>query len=112
MKFPSLSRIPKYKKFNFEPRYYDPVKEDIKNRTERIKGELKITSPHSHREQFKTAFRNREKREKSSDFMQLILILILLGAFGGWLIYGNVVFYFIIPVFLLYLYIRTSKFFQ
>ena len=36
MKFPSLSRIPKNKRFNFEPRYYDPIKEDIQNRTERI----------------------------------------------------------------------------
>lgn len=112
MKFPSLSRIAKYKRFNFEPRYYDPVKEDIQNRTERIKGELKITSSQAHHEHLKTAFRNRARREKSSDFMQLLLILILLGTFGGWLIYGNVILYFFGPVFLLYLYFRTRKFFQ
>lgn len=112
MKFPSLSRVAKYKRFNFEPRYYDPVKEDIQNRTERIKSELKITSSHSHHEQLKTAFHNRARREKSSDFMQLLLILILLGVCGGWLIYGNVAFYFFGPVILLYLYLRTRKFFQ
>ncbi len=112
MKFPSLSRIPKYKRFNFEPRYYDPVKEDIQNRTERIKGELKINSSQSHHEQLKAAFRIRAKRDKSSDFMQLLLILILLGAFGGWLIYGNVALYFFVPVFLLYIFFRTRKFFQ
>jgi len=112
MKFPSLSRIPKYKRFNFEPRYYDPIKEDIQNRTQRIKGELKITSTQSHREHLKSAFSRRAKREKSSDFMQLLLIVILLGTFSGWLIYGNVVLYFFIVVFSLYLYLRTRKFFQ
>ncbi len=79
MKIPSLSRLPGYKRFNFEARYYDSIKEDIKNRTERIKGELKITSAQSHSEFFKIAFSNRVKREKSSDFMQLLLIVILMG---------------------------------
>lgn len=112
MKIPSLSRMPKYKQFNFEPRYYDPVKEDIQNRTERIKGELKITSEHSHREHLKSAFSHRAKREKSSDFMQLLLIFIMLGAFGGWLVYGNVVLYIFLVVFPLYIFLRTRKFFQ
>jgi len=112
MKIPSLSRIPKYKRFNFEPRYYDPIKEDIQNRTERIKGELKITSSHTHREHLKSAFRQRAKREKSSDFMQLLLIFIMLGTFGGWLIYGNIILYVFLIVFPLYIYLRTRKFFQ
>jgi hypothetical protein len=112
MKFPSLSRIPKYKRFNFEPRYYDPIKEDIKNRTQRIKGELNVTSARSHRQHIKDAFAHREKRQKSSDFMQLLLIIILLGAFGGWIIYGNVALYVFLVVFPLYLFFRTRKFFQ
>ena len=112
MKIPSLSRMPKYKRFKFEPRYYDPIKEDIQNRTERIKGELKITSSHAHREHLRSAFSHRAKREKSSDFMQLLLIVIMLGTFGGWLIYGNVVLYVFIVVFPLYIFLRTRKFFQ
>lgn len=112
MKFPSLSRMPKYKRFNIEPRYYDPVKEDIQNRTERIRGELKITSSHSHRENLKTAFNRRAVREKSSDFMQLLLIIILLGTMGGWLIFGNLVFYIFVVVFPFYLFFRTRKLFQ
>ena len=112
MKIPSLSRMPNYKRFNFDPRYYDPIKEDIQNRTERIKGELKITSSQSHREHLKSAFSRRARREKSSDFMQLLLIFIILGAFGGWLIYGNIVLYIFLVVFPLYIFIRTRKFFQ
>lgn len=112
MKFPSLSRVPNYKRFNFEPRYYDPVKEDIQNRTERIKGELNITSFKSHREHIKSAFSKRAKRDKTSDFMQLLLIIIMLGTFGGWLIYGTVVLYISLVVFPIYIFIRTRKFFQ
>ena len=112
MKIPTLSRMPKHKRFKFEPRYYDPIKEDIQNRTERIKGELKITSIQSHREHIRSAFSRRAKREKTSDFMQLLLIAIILGAFGGWLIYGNVVLYIFLVVFPLYIFIRTRKFFQ
>ena len=29
MKFPSLIRLPKNKKFNVKPRHYDPIKDDI-----------------------------------------------------------------------------------
>lgn len=111
MKIPSLSRLPKYKSFNFEPRYYDPIKEDIKNRTERIKGELKVTSQQSHHAHLKAAFNKRIRREKSSDFMQLVLILIFLGAFFGWLFLGNVVLYAFIVIFPLYIFLRTRKFF-
>ena len=112
MKFPSLSRMPRYKRFNIEPRYYDPIKEDIQNRTERIKGELNITSSLTHHEHIKTAFRKRARRDKTSDFMQLLLIFIMLGTFGGWLIYGTVVLYISLVVFPIYIFIRTRKFFQ
>jgi len=36
MKFPSLLKIPSNKRFSIQPRYYDPVKEDIEVRTHRI----------------------------------------------------------------------------
>lgn len=29
MKLPTLTRLPKYKRFTFEPRYYDPIKEEV-----------------------------------------------------------------------------------
>jgi hypothetical protein len=112
MKFPSLLRTPKHKRFNYEPRHYDPIKEDIQNRTERIKGELKNTSFQSHSDHIKIAFRKRAKRDKSSDFMQLLLVVIMFGTFGGWLIYGNIILYISMVVFPLYIFFRTRKFFQ
>ena len=112
MKFPSLSRMPRHKRFTFEPRYYDPIKEDIQNRTERIKGEIKQTSSHAYREHIKSAYATRARREKSTNFMQLLLILILLGTFFGWIFYGNLVLYAFVVIFPIYIFLRTRKFFQ
>lgn len=104
--------MPQNKRFNIEPRYYDPIKEDIQNRTERIKGELKHTSSELHGEHIRSAYANRDRREKSTNIMQLLLILILLGTFFGWIFYGNVVFYAFLIIFPIYLFLRTRKFFQ
>jgi hypothetical protein len=30
MKLPTLTGLPKYRRFTFEPRYYDPIKEEVK----------------------------------------------------------------------------------
>jgi hypothetical protein len=104
--------MPRHKRFSFEPRYYDPIKEDIQNRTERLKGELKHTSSQAYREHIKSAYSNRARREKTTNFMQLLLILILLGTFFGWIFYGNVVIYVFAVIFPIYIFLRTRKFFQ
>ena len=40
MKFPSLFRTAAPMRYDIKPRYYDPVKEEIEQRTSRIKKEL------------------------------------------------------------------------
>lgn len=40
MKFPSIFRTSSPQRFGIKPRYYDPVKEEIEERTARIKKEL------------------------------------------------------------------------
>lgn len=40
MKFPSLFRTTSPMRYDIKPRYYDPVKEEIEQRTSRIKKEL------------------------------------------------------------------------
>lgn len=40
MKFPSIFRTSTYQRFDIKPRYYDPVKEEIEERTSRIRREL------------------------------------------------------------------------
>ena len=40
MKFPSLFRTVSPMRFDIKPRYYDPIKEELEERTSRIKSEL------------------------------------------------------------------------
>ena len=40
MKFPSIFKTSSPQRFGIQPRYYDPVKEEIEERTSRIKKEL------------------------------------------------------------------------
>lgn len=40
MKLLSIFKTPTYQKFAIKPRYYDPIKEEIEERTSRIKREL------------------------------------------------------------------------
>lgn len=40
MKFPAIFKTSSHQRFAIKPRYYDPIKEEIKERTARIKKEL------------------------------------------------------------------------
>ncbi len=109
MKIPLLSRRVQHKRFNFEPRYYDPVKEDVKNRTARIATELRLEHSSDHRENMRAAFKSIEKRERSIGFMQVLIMVLLLGTVFGWIYYGNVALYFFAALFPLYIFLRTRK---
>ena len=111
MKFPSLIRLPKYNKFNFEPRYYDPIKEDIENRTQRIKDELeaeKRLDPNDRarfRREMHEVFKRRAAEDRSSSILQVTFILLFLSIFVGYLFYGNNALYvamILIPMYILY----------
>ena len=111
MKFPSLVKLPKYNKFNFDPRYYDPVKEDIENRTRRIKEELeseKRIDP-ADRERFcremNDVFKRRAVEDRSTSMIQVTFIVLFLSVFAGYLFYGNNALYvafILVPIYILY----------
>jgi len=111
MKFPSLIRLPRNKRFNFEPRYYDPIKEDIENRIAQIKNELNQADDDLYRSGLVGAFnRNRESKVKAAPaLLQLIIFTVLLGGSVGWLFYGNIALYAISTLIPLYLFLRLRK---
>ena len=109
MKIPLLSRRVQNKRFHYEPRYYDPVKEDIKNRTARIAAELKLERSAGHRESIREVFKSVEKRERSISFMQILIMVLLLGTVFGWIYYGNTALYIFLVLFPLYIFLRTRK---
>ena len=111
MKFPSLVKLPKYNKFNFEPRYYDPVKEEIEMRTKNMKAELdahKRLDPNDRarfRSEMEQVFKRRAAEDRNSNVMQVTFIFLFLSIFVGYLFYGNYALYaalILIPMYILY----------
>ncbi len=103
-----LFKIPRHQQFHIKPRYYDPIKEEIKERTERIKqrvdnNETKDYQPGS------ISFKRKTKSATNASLTQLG-IATLLGALAiGWLYLGSDVFYYIAWVAILLYFIYRLK---
>ena len=98
MKLPTIFRTASHQRFSIKPRYYDPIKEEIEERTARIKmeleqeGEIELDSDSQspRRPMMKSAFstfRSNKPRENavfnSSTLLRTFLFLgMVLSAFG------------------------------
>tara|TARA_B100000965_G_scaffold400197_1_gene421667 strand:- start:367 stop:681 length:315 start_codon:yes stop_codon:yes gene_type:complete len=103
MKFPSLVKLPKNKKFNVKPRHYDPIKDDIEQRISKIKNEKK-------KKLFINKFDNPTELEiLKPGNLQLLLFLLLSLVFIGWLYYGNIIFILLVIIPLIYFYKLNKK---
>lgn len=109
MNFSFLKRVPKYKRFYYEPRYYDPVKEEIKIRTEKIRDEFSHEKEANYRSTISEGFARKRTKGGKASSMQLILIFLLLGAFLGYIFYGNIALWIFLILFAAYVFIRTRK---
>jgi hypothetical protein len=108
MKFPSLVKLPRNRKFNIEPRYYDPIKEEIEERTARIKSELESDTEHEYTPG-KISFERKTTSVPTGSMMQMLIAAILGSLVFGWLYFGNEVFmvlWLVVPV---YLYFRLKR---
>jgi len=118
MKVPSLLRIPKHQKFHIQPRYYDPVKEEIEQRISNIKKEMEGENNEDstqYRSRMKGAF-GRQKSDRGGHTVrhkigasQFLMILVVAGGFVGYLFYGNIALYSMGAVIALYYYLRRRK---
>lgn len=112
MKFPSIFKTAKPMSFDIKPRYYDPVREEIEQRTERIKRNLQaegvIKSDEELSESFmedygssiKGAFtqggqiKGRQSSPlNSAGLMRFIIFLLLISGLFGYIYYGSIVLY-------------------
>ncbi len=113
MKLPSIVRLGKYHRFSYTPRHYDPVKEEIEERTKAIRRELeeegvlsaednfRAGDSYSHGSAIRGAFRAKSKAKKSSlldnsGLLRVFIFIVILGALGGYLYLGNEVLYYIL----------------
>ena len=105
MRFPSLFRTPRHQQFHIQPRYYDPVKEEIQQRVERIKQEMEGKAPDDdYRPSIE--FKRQIRKSRSATSLQMIIALGLAALVFGWLELGNDVFYYLFlvaaPIYILY----------
>jgi len=115
MKFPSILKIPEHKKFKMPNRYYDPIKEDIQNRTELIKAELdrkKSLDPDlsDYHSRIEGAFSQKSYYKESKSGMLRFTLMVLLAAGAiGYLYLGNVVIYIFIGLLVLIYFLRKRE---
>jgi hypothetical protein len=108
MKLPSLTRLPKNNRFNFQPRYYDPIKEEIEERTSRIKKELGESDEY-YREHISSAFRRRARTQKTSGILQFIFIISFVFISFGYIYFGNQIFYAFLILIPLYIWMKRRS---
>lgn len=105
MRFPSLFRLPRYQQFDIKPRYYDPIKEEIKERTERIKMGMDGNKEGDYQPAH-ISFKRKTKSAPATSMLQLLIAAILGLMILGWLQFGNEIFYYllwvIVPGYLFY----------
>lgn len=113
MKFPTLTRLPNNRRFNIEPRYYDPIKEDIEERTSRIKQEISQLREGGSSQQgsgIAGSFSRRANYTKNANILQMIILISLIIFIGGYLLYGNDIFYIFVLIVPIYFFIRIRKY--
>jgi hypothetical protein len=98
MKVRSLVKLPQYRKFTYEPRYYDEVKEEIEGRVARIEKEFIAEQKNpqaaaNFKREWESALHHRQEADKKSNIMQLLIIVLLVVGMGGWIMYGNIALY-------------------
>jgi hypothetical protein len=112
MKVPSLFRIPRYQRFNIVPRHYDPIKEEIEQRTSQIKREMSEGEGdlEGRSSRIVGAFKTgRSKSGGSATFMQLIIMMLLAFMIFGYIYLGNIALYIFVTASALLLYLKMKR---
>ncbi len=115
MRFLSILRIAKHQRFEIEPRYYDQVKEDIEQRTSRIKRELTLNRRQGvagsvEHSRINGAFSKNSRHDSgNTGFLRFFIIVYLFGGFVGYLYFGNIALYGMLSVIPVYYFLRWRK---
>ena len=119
MKFFSLfTKAPQHQRFNYTPRYYDPQKEEMKEREARIRRELKLEEEQAagdYRSRISGSFqaaRNRNKPSGTSarsSLMHLGIIIFLVLFIIAYIQWGQVALYGLALFVPFYFYLKFKK---
>lgn len=116
MKIPSLFKTPRNQKFGIVPRYYDPIKEEIDQRTSLIKREMNMEKNGTPLEKRHIDSRiagsfkyRRPKGVSAAGLMQMVIIMLLVGVMVGYLYFGNIALYIFLLVSSVLLYLKIKR---
>ena len=100
MKLPSIFRTPRHQRFHIEPRYYDPIKEEMEQRIARIKSEIRAGNGESLSDGYQgslrgafTSKRGVRGKKTHTTFLQTLIFVLLVGFFWAYYEFGNAAFY-------------------
>jgi len=123
MKFLSVfTKTPKHQRFNYTPRFYDPVKEELEQRESRIKleisrekGEINQQDLTGHRTRISGAFHAARKRNNpvsagtNATMLRLGILLFITILLVAFLEYGRPALYSLFLVIPFYLYLKFKS---
>ncbi len=116
MKIPSIVKLPKYKRFDFQPRYYDAVKERIEQKMAEARRELDAENGKEdlgfdgYGKRIRAGFRKRGHVEKQkTDFSQSFFVLGFASFFLLYYYYENAAFWLFAVVLPLYFWLKLRK---
>jgi hypothetical protein len=81
-------KLPKYRTFEYEPRFYDPVKEDLDRRVQLIESEMKGNDPDRYTQdaigqRIRFARNRKSGMYKSTMIIRVAVAIMLIGFFGS-----------------------------
>ena len=102
-------RLPRNKRFNYRPLYYDPVKEELDEKESKFRRELSDKGNKIRHETISEAYRRRTKVERRGNTRQIIFVLAFTIIAFGYLYFGNVIFYSLLVLIPYYIWTRLRK---
>ncbi|MFZ9982500.1 MAG: hypothetical protein ACO3FI_10775 [Cyclobacteriaceae bacterium] len=121
IKFPALfGKTPRYQRFRYDPRYFDPRQEERESRVARIKSELNEGTETLPVQDLKSrmagSFRQARKLSKSnggagmsSVMLRLLINLLLVMLLIAWLQWGNAALYLLLLILPVYAWFRFFR---
>ncbi len=72
----TFNKVNPYRKFQFEPRYFDPEKEELDSRVAVSESDAKYQGK-DHRDRISDAFQKKERQVKKTIYIRLLLVIVL-----------------------------------
>ena len=114
MKIPSFLKVPSHQRFRFDPRYYDPVKEEVEQRVSRIRKEISdtVSVDDNYKQRISSSYQRRTYDRRTparSGLQQFMIMIILFEGFIGYIFLGNIALYVLLLLIVLYAYLRLRR---